>query len=403
MHPQVDIAPLPTPIATTGSRATLGSHAASPLARTLLNTEKPMRSTIAHQLTTLFTLLTLAAFAAGSTACMGATGEGRSKAGTGSGSGSGDERDDDESCEEIRKDISIRNVADMTALPKTGCYDIYGKLSIQGSGITSLAGLNQINSVDHLELDHTSLTAIDTPRPLGIYGELTVVGNAKLTKLDKLSFEIAPTAVKIDGNAALTGLEPFSLGDPKLERVDGDLAITGNAALAQIALPYLTTVTGRITISNNAAAKTLSFGKLATAGGLTIADHTQLTGITLATASEITGDLMIRNNALLANLGTLTALKRVTGTLTIDNNAALTSLSGFTGLRFVDQLLIITNNGKLTDLGALKRLLLIGALTVTNNQTLVVCRAIEVGQCVPQPFAPTIRGNRDIECSWQCN
>src|SRR4051812_11895469 len=126
MHPQVDIARTQTP---TRSIATTGSHSTSPLARTLLNLDSPMR------LTTLPTLLAgLTILAA---PCVGEVGGSR-KPGP---------RDpattttaaDDATCAKVEKDVIIRNAADMTALPKIGCYDIYGKLTLQGSAVTSLA------------------------------------------------------------------------------------------------------------------------------------------------------------------------------------------------------------------------------------------------------------------------
>src|ERR1043165_4681354 len=122
----------------------------------------------------------------------------------------------------------------MASLPKSGCYDIYGKLLIQGQSITSLAGLHELNTVDELDLDHTAIATIDTVRPVGIYGKLTVTGNAKLTNLKGLEFETASTGILIDGNTALTSLDPIALDAPRLDEVNGDLVINGNTALTQV-------------------------------------------------------------------------------------------------------------------------------------------------------------------------
>ncbi|HEU4732716.1 MAG TPA: hypothetical protein VFT22_32695 [Kofleriaceae bacterium] len=310
----------------------------------------------------------------------------------------------DTTCEKLEKDVVVRTAADMTVLPTTGCYDIYGKLTIQGSAITSLAGLGELNSVNELDLDHTSLTAIDTRRPVGIYGKLTVTGNSKLTDLKKLSFETAATGILIDGNAQLTTLDALGLDEPRLEEVDGDLAITGNGALAALPLANLTKVTGAVTISSNAKLKTVDLSKLATTGPVEVADNPQLTQLTGFAATTISGDLAIRGNAALTTLGTMSALYRVTGNLTIADNAALTNLAGFTtSVKFVDQALTITSNPNLTDLGALKHLQLVGAITITNNQSLVVCRAMEIDRCVQHPVAAVIDNNNDTSCNWQCN
>jgi hypothetical protein len=366
---------------------------ASPLARTLLNLDSPMRFTTLP--TTLLVVLT--SFAA---ACVGEVGGSRKP-------GARDPRDPvtttGGTCAKVEKDVTIRAAADMATLPKAGCYDIYGKLTIQGAAITSLAGLNEINSVNELDLDHTALTAIDTKRPLGIYGKLTVTGNAKLTNLKPLSFEIASTGILIDGNAALATLDPLGLDDPKLEEVDGDVAITGNAALISVPLKNLTKVTGALTISGNTAARIVDLTRLATTGHVEIADNAQLTSLTGFAATTINGDLAIRNNAALTTLGTMSALYRVTGNLTIDNNAALANLAAFTtSIKFVDLALTIRNNQNLTDLGALKHLQLVGAITITNNQNLVTCRALEIDRCVQHLTTAVISNNRDASCSWQC-
>ena len=351
------------------------------------------------RLTTHLPIL-LAGITSFATACLGEVGSDR-KPGPRSGATT---TTSDAACTKLTQDVTIRTAADMTALPRTGCFDIYGKLTVQGSAVTSLAGLNGINSVNELDLDHTSLTAIDTQRPLGIYGKLTVTGNAKLTNLKQLSFETASTGILIDGNAALASLDALGLDDPKLEEVDGDLAITGNPALISAPLRHVTKITGSLTVSGNTQLKLIDLSSLATTGAVDISDNTQLGSLTGLPATTITGDLAIRNNAALTTLGTMSALYRVAGNLTIDGNTALTSLSAFTtSVKFVDLALTITNNPNLTDLGALKHLSLTGAITITNNQKLVVCRATEIDRCVQHPTASVIANNNNVNCNWQCN
>jgi hypothetical protein len=325
------------------------------------------------------TTVTLAVLSSLTAACLGTTGDGRKP--RGAGSDSGGSGSDDRPCTKVEKDVTIRSAADMTALPKSGCYDIYGKLTLQGQAITSLAGLDDINSVSELDLDHTAVAAIDTRHPLGIYGKLTVTGNARLTNLKQLSFETAPTGILIDGNAALTSLDPLGLDDPQLQEVDGDIVITGNTALTAIPLGNLTKLTGALTVSGNAALTSLALGKLAGAGHVEISD-----------------------NARLATLGAMSALYRVTGSVTIDGNPALTGLAAFTtSLKFIDQTLTIRNNAALTDLGALKHVALIGAIAITNNTSLVSCRATEVDRCTQHPIASVISNNKTTSCSTSCN
>ena len=351
------------------------------------------------RLTTTLLVALAPLFALPGAACIGESGAHR-KPGTGSGSGS----DQTGPCARRDGDVTLRTTADMASLPKTGCYDIYGKLTVQGAAITSLAGLNGLNSVNELDLDHTSLTAIDSKRPIGIYGKLTVTGNAKLTDLKQLSFETASTGILIDGNTVLASLDPLALAEPALEEVDGDIAITANPALTAVPLGHLTRATGALTVSGNAALATIDLGKLATTGHVEIADNAKLTALTGFAATTIGGDLAIRNNPALTTLGTMSSLYRVTGNVTIDSNAALTNLAAFTtSLKFIDLALTINQNPKLTDLGALKHLQLVGGISITNNQTLVNCRAVEIDRCVQHPTTAVINNNNSASCNWQCN
>jgi hypothetical protein len=324
----------------------------------------------------LTTTLCVVVFASLAAACVAEPGTHRKP-----GSGSAEDGPATGPCTRRDGDVVVRSASDMASLPKTGCYDIYGKLTVQGQAITSLAGLGPINSVDELDLDHTGLNAIDSKRPLGIYGKLTVTGNAKLANLAQLSFEAASTGILIDGNAQLASLEPLGLADPALGEVDGDVVITGNPVLTTVPLGNLTRLTGALTVSDNAALTAIALGKLTTAG------HIEITG-----------------NAQLASLGTMAALYRVSGNLMIDGNAALTSLAAFTtSLKFVDLALTITNNAALTDLGALKHMQLVGAIDIASNQSLVSCRAIEIDRCTQHPTAAVISGNKDGNCNWSCD
>jgi hypothetical protein len=390
MRPEVDI------VRTQGlsrSAVTASRHVASPLARTLLEPEMPMHFTTRPLVFALGALTSLAA------ACTGDVGGARKPArGTAPTQDTGP-------CTKLEQDVVIRSAGDMAALPKTGCYDIYGKLTVQGQAITSLAGLHEINSVNELDLDHTGLAAIDTKRPLGVFGgKLTVTGNARLGSLAQLSFETAATGILFDENPVLTSLDPLGLTDPKLEEVDGDIAITGNTALTAVPLGNLTRLTGALTVSGNPALTSIDLGKLATTGPVEIADNARLGPLTGFAATEINGDLAVHHNAVLTSLGTMSALYRVTGNVMIDSNPALANLAAFTtSLRFIDQSLTITNNAQLTDLGALKHVSLVRAITITGNQNLVNCRALEVDRCTQHPTASVITSNKNISCTTQCN
>jgi len=400
MHPQVDIVRTSTPI---GSTATTGSHIVRPLARTLLEDQLPMRLSTAAA---LFSVLTSVLTSAG---CLGEVGSER-KPSTGS----------DEppammtpatpaplpagACAKVEKPVTIRVPADMELLPRTGCYDIVGKLTIQSAQITSLAALRGLKSVSELELDYTALTTLDLEQPLNLYGPLRVTNNLVLRDLKQLQFATPPSSIVIDHNAALTTLDPFLAWAVPLTEVNGDLTITDNGALAQVMMPNVTRVAGVLTVAGNAAVAAVDLSRLATTHGIELADNPLLTSITGLAATEIAGDLAIRNNAKLAAIGTMGALVHVAGNVTIDSNAALVDLKAFTiAMKTIGQALTVTNNPSLVDLGMLKHLDSISAITIANNRNLVVCRAIEVDGCVVHAVTSHLENNRGGNCNSSCD
>ncbi len=351
------------------------------------------------RLTSLLLLVITSSLTAG---CLGEVGASR-KPGTGSGSGSADEPPAG-ACKKIEKAVTIRVPADMELLPRTGCYDIVGKLTIQSAQITSLAAMKDLTSVSELELDHTGITTVDFAKPVNLYGALTVTGNAALKDLKQLQFATPPSDVLIDDNAALATLDPFVSAAAKLTEVSGDVTITGNGALPAIPMPNLTKVTGKISIAANASVTSIDLSRLATTRGVELAENPQLFSVTGLAATEIAGDLAIRKNDRLTLIGLMGALVTVSGNVTIDSNAALVNLAMFTlSMKRIGQALTITNNASLIDLGMLRHLDSVQAITITNNRNLVACRAAEIDRCVVHTVGSVITGNRDVNCSTSCN
>jgi len=310
----------------------------------------------------------------------------------------------DSPCTKVEKNVTIRVASDALLLPQTGCYDIVGSLTIQSSDVTSLAKLADLNSVTDLELDHTSLTHIDTKRTIGIYGKLTVVGNPQLTTLGQLLFKTASPGILIDGNAQLRAIEPVAVDTAQLTEVDGDVTITGNPVLGAVAFKHLTKISGKLLVGNNPALTSLDLGQLQITSGIEISDNLFLTQVTGLAMTTIAGDLAIRNNAALTSLGTMTALYHVAGDVTIENNARLASLAAFTtALKQIDHALTINNNASLTDVGSLKYVSHISAITILNNLNLVACRALEIDRCVNHDQGSNINNNRNANCGINCN
>jgi hypothetical protein len=303
----------------------------------------------------------------------------------------------EESLDTVTDNVTIRTDADWDELP-TGCWTMRGTLSLQGDKITSLANLDKLTGIDHLELLDTNLTAID--QPLYVYETVSISGNAKLASLENLTIDKnEAVGIEIDDNAALVDLGELT----SLIKVTGDLTISRNAKLPKVALRQLAEISGSTRIANNGALTELDFSKLAKLGRFEVLDNGALTAIGSFPARQIDGDLTFRNNAKLSSLGSMGSLETITGRLTIDNNAALTSVGMFTSaMRFINLGLTVSNNAKLTNLGQLSHLQLINGATVTSNGLLGFCAAQEINHCVPQHGVVTNTGNGSTNTNCNC-
>ncbi|MEO7735177.1 MAG: hypothetical protein ABIY55_29755 [Kofleriaceae bacterium] len=339
--------------------------------------------------------------------CLGEVGPSRKPPGAGSGSGSDAPVTmvpPTTACAKIEKTVTIRVPADMELLPRTGCYDIVGKLLIQSAQITSLAALKDLSSVSELEVDYSGLATLDFKLPVNLYGALTITNNPVLRDLKMVQLATPPENVVIDNNLGLTSLDALVSTTAKLTEVNGDLEITNNPALTAIALPSLTKVTGLLIIGSNDKIASVDLSQLVTTHGLDVADNAQLVSVAGLAATEIAGDLAIRSNPKLTTIGTMGALATVTGNVIIDSNAALPDLKAFTlSMKRIGRTLTINNNAALADLGMLKHLDLIGSLTITNNHNLVGCRVLEVDRCVAHNTASQLSNNRDGNCNSSCD
>jgi hypothetical protein len=338
-------------------------------------------------------------------ACVGNVGDGPTRGrGSGSQEGSGSATATCEDPEVIREDVVIDSVADFDALPK-GCWDLDANLTIQNAAVTSLAKLGNLVAVNDLTLNGTGLTTLDSD-PFIVYGSVTVVGNTKLRDLENVTLERwtppLPVQIVIDGNAELVSLDEVA----KVAHVDGDLALTNNAKLAGAAFPNLITVEGSVRIANNTALATLDLGRTSSLGTLDISNNATLTTFTGPSATKLDGNLVVRGNAKLQNLGVMSSLTQVLGHVTIENNAALANISAFsTTMQYVTGVLSISGNAQLTALGNTSRLKGIGSISITNNANLDYCEAHEVEHCVEQYSSVTINGNKQQSannCSCWC-
>jgi hypothetical protein len=300
----------------------------------------------------------------------------------------------DKTCDnptKVDKDVVIDEVADFDKLQK-GCWDLYGKLSIKGSAITSVAKLGNLVGANELELIDTGLTTFDSAQTITVYGQVTITGNAKLTGLKNLTAVHAddvPFGITIADNPELASID----GIADITDLDTDLSVTNNPKLAALAFTKLKFAEASITISNNAALAHVDLSKLETVNRVDLTNNAALVDVSGFAATSIHGDVTVRQNPLLTMLGTMSSLTTIQGNLTIDNNAALTNIGAFTtSMHYVTGVVTITNNAKLTGLGQVSHLLGIGSLIITDNPVLSFCAAREVAACVNPPSV-TIRNN----------
>ena len=303
---------------------------------------------------------------------------------------------------EITTPITIRTDADFADLP-TGCWDLFAKLRIEGPNVTSLQKLGTLKGVDHLEIVDTSLTTIDTKLPLTVWGAVTITGNRNLKSLANMPIENADnlaTSYTIRNNPVLASLDSVKY----ISAVEGELRITDNAALTDISLDELTSVTGAITIANTGAMR-VDLGSLQTVGRVEISGNAKLTTFDGLSASIIKGDFVLRNNAALTTLGAMSSVSRVEGAMFIEGNNALKNLDAFSSLSFITSSLTVMNNTSLETLGRFNRLAGIGTtVAITGNAALPYCLAHEIDHCV-NSGAATISNNKSgspTQCTCVC-
>merc|ERR1711977_26361 len=194
-------------------------------------------------------------------------------------------------------------------------------------GVTDLTPLSGLKHIKNGGLEVTNTMNLVSLAPLEnlevVDGNLAISYNAALTAISLPSLTEVGGLLVIAENAALTGI---SL--PSLTEVGGwYLGIMKNAALARISLPSLTEVADLILLEGNAALTDLSLPSLTEVGGhLGISYNAALAGISLPSLTEVGGYLAIDYNDALTAIS-LPSLTEVGGWLAIYRNAALAGIS----------------------------------------------------------------------------
>lgn len=193
----------------------------------------------------------------------------------------------------------------------TGISSIVFVQNLPSMNIRYNPKLQNINGISNLEIVED--------------GVISISGNDQITNIDALSS--IPSTIKelvVFGNENLENLNGIS----HLTIIEGSLFIEANAALPDISMSNLTTITGELTIGFNYP-------------GLTSLDGLQ-------NLSSIGGEFRLVNNHSLVNIDALSNLSTV-GSLEIENCNAISNLNGLSSLTNIDDYCNMIRNNILTD------------------------------------------------------
>jgi len=284
-------------------------------------------------------------------------------------------------CNYIEFDLRIQG-ADISNLSPLSDVDfLHGSLTIDGTALTSLAGVPDFPDMRALKITNNPQLSTISMASLGtVWGELTIrnnpalvsiIGMGKLGLVEgtlMISDNLALTSIAmgapegfigdsggiISNNAALT-----TLAGLKVKSFLSDLLITSNLVLADVALPNLKALGNNLLVVDNPALVSLSGlgGVSQLLGQFRVENNPALLDLALISLPKV-DSVLIYNNASLASLAGLGGLTEVNnGDLRIGANAKLTSLSDLGNLISVTGRVEVYQHPLLSSCGGLRRLL----------------------------------------------
>ncbi len=315
-----------------------------------------------------------------------------------------------------------------------GCTEIEGSVTISGSGITHLNGLNVLTSIGGdlsiFENDSlTSLTGLGNLTSVG--GNVRIAGNPVLTSVSALNnltyipgnLEIGVFyAQNFHGNPLLSDLTGFN----NLDSIGGSLHIFQNSSLLDLrglgnlkkimidleiggmwaggnwsmidltGMGNLVSVGGTFEVVQNRALKDFSGldNLICIGGNLTIYDNDSLINLSgLSNLNAIGGSLYMGwfmyypGNPSLIDLSGLENVTSIGGTVQIDGNSSLTSLSGLNNVTSINGDLNIRSNGALKSLSGLDNITAgsVDNLNIWDNDSLSNCEVQSICDYLANP------------------
>ncbi|MBK7174787.1 MAG: T9SS type A sorting domain-containing protein [Bacteroidales bacterium] len=271
-----------------------------------------------------------------------------------------------------------------------GCTQIEGDVTISGSDIENLDGLNVLISVNgNLKIKSniilSELSGLQNLEYLG--GDLRIEQNNVLENLQGLN-----NLVNINGDLIIGDIElgpyPYSTGNPlltsltglnNLASIEGSLKLCGNYSLTSLSgLENLTY------ISEN-----LQVGGIEFVYGFTFGNPLLLNLQGLTRLSAIGGGLFIAGNSNLANLSGLDSLTSVSQNCWFDWNESLATLQGINQLGSIGGSLFIRWNNALKNISSLENIAThsIQDLEIRYNDSLAECNIKSICEYLASPGA----------------
>jgi len=274
-------------------------------------------------------------------------------------------------------DMTITGSSGFTDLP-AGCWELGGKLTLRGPAISSLDKLGDLRTVGSLELDSTELSAVGTPSPINVTGDIAIHHNTKLVDISNVQAHGDLSSLMVEYNDVLPSLGGLS----DVTRVTGATMIENNPKLAVLDLSHATRLEGGLAIQDNDALTSIDLGDLTSVGSFTV-----------------------NHNVALTTIKSLSSLQYVHGTLTVNDNDKLTGLDGMSSaMTSIDGGISITGNAALASLGQLTHTGVVGgSVSISSNANLDYCEPQPFTCCMQITGVLTITGNRSTSCqahSW---
>ena len=181
------------------------------------------------------------------------------------------------------------------------------------NGADGMDGIDGMNGADGMN----GPDGMDAFAPNGvIYGTVTI---------DPLNAHLMQAVTEVQGDLTITA--GGSLEFPVLETVSGSLTVNENAHLTELSLPALTTVGGTLDLTNNAALTDFGVPALITvSGALHLEGCDALAALNLPTLTSVDGSLRIEQNEALSRFGA-PVLATAGDVLIVDENEALAELT----------------------------------------------------------------------------